>query len=474
MTTPDIKINEELEIRRRGAAWWIQIIGDPPPVIRQQIDDDMDRYFVSQGCYDLLYPGSHFLSVEPHRTLATLSPEERERFPTDFKTRARFTFLAQRNLAPSLLQEPDELVTSMDNAARQYISEKYAFTATIPQHRLWSLLFTDLPEQAMPALFETIDIETKPPQKNFPLGAVLGETSVNGLKARLDPIEATRILFGGLIGRKRISLEAAQKVFDEKKLARARQWIKASDIRPERLFRTVNTFLNTGNLQDAMSALNHLRGMPNEDVADLVAGVTGLFEKKEQFSSLVIKMQDGVFEDFFDNTRFMSCTFLPRGMYWGAAFRYFHDPDIGLLHIVPQDTNTSLPPIGVGILVNAHDAHGHKWLIVDSIEGGLDLQRVRDSLWIPPVYEGILSVARTVNAESILFNYRVYNGGRARRFLEYVEKRLPRQELYLRKTGLRDFSHPGIPEGHIEEALETWRGGQTEGKTSGYIAAVAS
>jgi len=164
----------------------------------------------------------------------------------------------------------------------------------------------------------------------------------------------------------------------------------------------------------------------------------------------------------------MSCTFLPNGKYREATIAYHNDPDVGLLHIRPRDIDRTLDPIGVSILLNATDENGKKWLVVDSVESGRDLERVREKLWMPAVYNGIVGVAKDVGASNVLFNGEVYNG-RPKHFADFVAKRHSHTTVNLKKSGVRDYSYLGISSSASREAFETWGEGGREGAATGYV-----
>lgn len=418
---------------------------------------ETDLALAKEGHFHLIPQGSAVFMLNPYSEIFSQQIKGQGLF-RDPHMILRYVFLFEKGVAPSLQLPPEELLESMDNAARTHLASCGIHTS-LSSDTMWGILRSHLEDQALSYIFTASEAETEPKiPKNFPLGEVFGEITVSGLGKRMDPIQATKALIGGLIGKRKESLLAAEQVFDKDKLAQARHWIANSDLAPEKLFREIRPHLERGDVDGARQILEYFAQIPNHAVNDLVSGVLGLFNGEETFSRLEFRMQDGTFADMFDNTRLMSCTFLPSGMYAGASFRYQFDPDIGLLHIVPTSVDKKLNPIGVAILVNAVDQSGNKWLVVDSVEGGLDLERVRDSLWIQTVYQAILSVARAIGARYVLFNNKVYNGGRPKRFLEYVAKRHPSGEPILEKMGLQNFSYPGVPPEHINEALETWGG----------------
>jgi len=77
------------------------------------------------------------------------------------------------------------------------------------------------------------------------------------------------------------------------------------------------------------------------------------------------------------------------------------------LHFVPYTGETELEPIGVAIAAFVKDIHGKRYLLVDSIEGGEALQRIRDSVWKTLAYKSITSFAESVDGlePEILVNY---------------------------------------------------------------------
>jgi len=276
----------------------------------------------------------------------------------------------------------------------------------------------------------------------------------------------------GLIGTKKKKVSDAYNVFDKHKLDAARADLRSSHLTPGKIFGLIAddlVLVSRGDVSAAENILSYfLNEFPSEEVSDLVQGVKGLFEESEVFSHLEVKMQDGVYRDLFDNARVMACSFLPSGMYKETTIAYHADPDVGLLHAVPQLFDTSQEPIGVSILLNAYDDNGRKWLVVDSVEGGRDLERVRSGIWMPAVYRSILGVARDVDAYNVFVNGRVHNG-RPKSFVKYVQGLAEPATVKLKKAGISDYTSLGIPSSAHREAFESWGENGREGEAKGFV-----
>src|SRR3989344_1329946 len=322
-----------------------------------------------------------------------------------------------------------EFSAMMEYVARDYIARTYGDTR-VPLEVLWGIVQLNLGDVTK----YVVQAAEHPATKHFPLGKVYAQEPVTGLRERLDPLLATQLLAYGLIGKKEENVEAAYQAFDAKKLEIARNQLKHSHLSRGKIFSQIAPYLGQlaqGDAEAAGYILNYFREhVPIEEVSDLVAGVEGLFHDSQPFSHLTAKMQDGTYADMFDNSRLRACTFLPSGIHKTASIVYYHDPDIGLMHLVPEIIGNKVDPVGVAILTHAVDDQGNKWILVDSVEGGADIDRIRDGLWMPAAYEGILGVAADVGAQSVMFNGSVHNG-RCKRVIEYVGKRHPQSTVYL-------------------------------------------
>ena len=87
---------------------------------------------------------------------------------------------------------------------------------------------------------------------------------------------------------------------------------------------------------------------------------------------------------------------------------------------------------------------------------------------MPAVYNGIVGVARDVDASNVLFNSRVHNG-RPRAFVSRTFKDLPSTTVRLKKSGTTDYSSLGINSDGSKEAFETWGENGREGEATGYV-----
>lgn len=380
-----------------------------------------------------------------------------------------FLFLRGRGIKIEFPESMNGQFSSMIDAfARRYVEQQYGVSTQLPLDRLLDVTKLELNGCLTGRVIQIA--EGQEIQKNFPLGRIYETFLISGLRKRVSPLEATALLVYGLIGKKNVNV--AYQAFEKGKLESARKDLQSSHLSREKIFREMAPYLAQLSQGDIIAAEQILRyfveSIQTEQVSDLVEGVRGLFRKDEGFSHLDIKMQDGVYKDLFDNSRLMSCTFLPRGSYKEAVMAYHTDPDVGLLHTSPRSIDKRLDPIGVSILLNATDENGRKWLIVDSVEGGRDLDRIKDKLWIPAVYNGIVGVAKDIDAFNVLFSSRVYNG-RPKHFINYISKRHLCIAVNLKKSGMSDYSYLGISSSASKEAFETWGEGRREGEAKGYV-----
>ncbi len=358
-------------------------------------------------------------------------------------------------------------ISAVGTKLEEYLAQTYSNTQ-LPLEVIFDL------EDAFDAqgiIRQIMQTSAKPAGKNFPLGKTYITIPVTGLMESLDPVMATKLLVYGLIGKNKKNLESAYRAFDREKLVAGREQIKNSHLSSEKIFNEIKQHLAKLDQHDVEAATNILfflrESIRTEEISDLVAGVEYLLNGEEQFSHLRIKMQDGTLDDLYDNRSLMCCSFLPNGLYRQVSAIYHSDPDIGLLHLVPEFADKKMTPIGVSILANACDGYGNKWLVVDSSERGEGLLKVRENLWIPELYDSILSVGKDVSAKYVIFNSTVFNGG-ANHFNSYAAKKSELSAVHLVKNGIRDFSHLGISENVIKEALESWKDG-FEGEVNGYV-----
>ena len=382
-----------------------------------------------------------------------------------------FVFLRERGESLVFPESMDgQFSAAVDKTAREYVQRQYQVSTQLPLDRLLDVTNLSLSDESTGRVIriaDGVDI-----QKNFPLGKVYGSLPISGLRERVNPLEATALLVYGLIGKKRENVQAAFQAFEKGKLEVARRAFQSSHLSAGKAFTHIAPYLAQLQQGDSAAAEQILgyfqQSVKTEEISDLVEGVRGLFNVNRGFSHVDVKMQDGVYEDLFDNTRLMSCTFLPGGAFKDASIGYHGDPDVGLLHISPRDIEKRLSPIGVSILLNAGDANGNKWLIVDSVEGGRDLERIRESLWMPAVYDGIVGVARDVGSSRVLFNSKLFNA-RPRQFVNFVSKKHPSAKVILKKTGLTDYSHLGVSSFGSREAFETWGESGRKGEVNGCV-----
>jgi len=269
--------------------------------------------------------------------------------------------------------------------------------------------------------------------KVFPVGREYTREAVHGMKERRSPAEMTELLVYGLISRDRDRVMLAGEKFDLELLKRARFFVRHATTYNE--IKEDLERAQRGDEDSAKRILHYLRKEYGnvESVTDLVDGVDGLFGSEETFDYLSCRMQPGTIFDMLGSDRLMCCTFMPSGR---ASLFYFLDPHVGLLHLTPLVENAYIDPIGAGILAECRDDHGRKILLTDSFEGGMQIDRLRESSWKGMAYEGIMGVKEDIGAEAVAFNLKV-SGVKPMKFINYVRQVTGAEPttIYLEKVG---------------------------------------
>jgi len=273
-------------------------------------------------------------------------------------------------------------------------------------------------------------------KKSFPLGKEYLRIGVSGIKERMNPVEMTELLVYGLISREKDRIVEAGEKFDHELLAKARRCIKKAET-----FRAIKDDLERvirGGRESAQIILKYLseRFGNAEPVADLVQGVKGLFLEQETFDYIATRMQPGNIFDLFDDRRIYCCTFMPGGKTRQASLFYLVEPELGLVHLVPVVNDSYLDPFGVAIVLNCYNREKGKVLLVDSVEGGTEVDRLKESVWKGIMYKTIMQLKEDVEAESVAFNLRV-EGVKPKKFNNYLKSqtRAKPQRIYLEKIG---------------------------------------
>ncbi|MBI3900968.1 MAG: hypothetical protein HY324_02315 [Chlamydiia bacterium] len=239
------------------------------------------------------------------------------------------------------------------------------------------------------------------PIKPFPLGAVYAEASITGLKERADPFEVAQSIVDVLISGDAEKVARAAEMFDAGKIAEVQRFVGHHHVSRKKAFRMVQNDFGGIRNRNQEAALNVLRTLKetyrHNAVSELISGVESLFTGDVSFDKLVVRAQTGTLSDLYDNHRFMACPFFPAGEYKTASLSYLISPDVALLHFVPISRGKALDPVGVAILAFVEDVRGKRYVLVDSVEGGETLQRIRESVWKNLAYQAINSFAASID-----------------------------------------------------------------------------
>jgi len=275
----------------------------------------------------------------------------------------------------------------------------------------------------------------------FQPGKVHGRKKVGGLRQKVDPVIATKLLIQGLISRKEINVAQAKKLFDNQTLDSARKYIATSHCSPKDFFHLIkdNLKIINGNFdtslqhkvsQELISTLRQIY-FSNENynegkfqLLNLVRSVEAISVNTELFDEIVSQMQNYTLMDMFDGSRLMCCAFFSedREKKEAEAVLYQADPFIGLEQIIPyQNGLPAGDAIGVSILVNCLTENDTSVLLVDSAEGGNILQNIPERTYLPLFMEGIIGSAYDSESELIFVPKKAVNGT-AKKFRDYFAK----------------------------------------------------
>jgi len=263
----------------------------------------------------------------------------------------------------------------------------------------------------------------KPIAKSFELGKVYGVALVSGVSSKGDPVQLTEQLVYGLISRDPEKRRGAEAYFEPEKLEEARQFISQKHL--FNLIKKDLSHLKAGSAEAAKNVLEVLTEAyaKKEVISDMVVSIESLFDGDIRFDSLEMRIQEGTFSDLFDNRRTLCCAFFPTGVKKGSSINYLLDENIGLLHIVPKIGQYSYEPIGVAILVNAYSPEtGEKYLMVDSMEAGIQIDRIRDSIWIPLTHSSIMGVGEDNGCDKVMYNISANMNAKPRKVISYLKR----------------------------------------------------
>jgi len=272
-------------------------------------------------------------------------------------------------------------------------------------------------------------IANKTFSKIFKLGKTYGQASVSGLCKLDDPLTLTENLVYGLISRDDEKRKGAEQYFEPNKLESAREFIN-----PRELFKLIKNDLpklQEGSRTSAENILNTIysKYKNKECVSDMVVKVQSLFAEDERIDGLEIKMQEGTYKDLFDNRETLCCSFYPTGENAHASFNYLLDDNIGLLHILPRNGEKTSNPIGVAILVNTYNPETkEKYLLIDSVEAGAKIDKIRKSIWMPLLKDSIYKLAKDMNYDKIIYNSEVGNS-KSESFINYLVNNTEKENI---------------------------------------------
>jgi hypothetical protein len=262
-------------------------------------------------------------------------------------------------------------------------------------------------------------------KKNYPLGKAYGSINIEGLEGEEDPIMLTEQLVYALISRNKNKRENAEKHFDRTKLQEAR-----NSIRNVGLFELIKDDLKELKKGSGTAAQNVLSTIYNqygevEAISDMIIELQSMFgDEYENFNSLTAKVQTGIVQDLFDNTRTMCCAFFPSGINRNKSFDYLLDENVGLIHLVPEHKGIYLEPISVAITIRTISPEtGERYLLIDSVEGGKEIDRISDCVWMAYMHSSIMSLAKDIEADGVIYNSGKSMNSKPRNFVRFLESK---------------------------------------------------
>jgi len=270
--------------------------------------------------------------------------------------------------------------------------------------------------------------------KHFPLGKTYGSLIVGGLKSKQDPVHLTEQLVYGLISRDPAKKKAAEEFFEPEKLEQARKLIQ----KPTTVFSSIRQdfeMVKQGSREAAKKVLDYFsQAYPKQEaISDMVVGIKSIFDEDIRFDRLELAVQKSVFADLFDNRRTWCCAFFPTGAQKKASINYLLNPNIGLLHLVPKIREEHGEPVGVITCARTYNPdNNEKYLVIDSVEAGSQIDRIKDNAWILMVHEGMISLAKDLGFDKIIYNVYASNA-KPQSVISYLKKNYsPKQEeVYL-------------------------------------------
>jgi hypothetical protein len=287
-------------------------------------------------------------------------------------------------------------------------------------------------------------------QKNFTFNPPYPSAVVGGLKEMQDPVELTKQFVYGIISRDPNKRSQAERYFEREKLEDIRSFIE-----PEVVFRMIKgylPFLESGSAGAAREILQIFKEKyrNKESVSDIITSIEGVISGEERIDGLVVKFQKGTYEDLFDNGRILCCAFYPNGVESYDSINYLAEKNLGLLPLVPIAASRELDPIGMAISINTADKSGVRHLLVDGVEGGALVDRIRDSIWMPLYHNSILKLGKESGNKVVAYNTRTGNA-KPRKFIDYVSRLGgERKTIELTKLGgpesLLDIYHKDVEE----------------------------
>jgi hypothetical protein len=259
--------------------------------------------------------------------------------------------------------------------------------------------------------------------KSYPKDTVYASVIVDGLTDRLEPVAMTEQLVYALISRDPEKQAAAAEHFDPQKIADARGHINARKLHTKIAEHIPSLILGSRTAAEAVLEVISASYGSKEAIGDLVDGVRGLLLEDYRFDSLEVRSMKGVVSDLFDSRRTMCCAFLPRSVREGHAFNYVLDEDFVLLHLIPRIGRDVGEPIGVVVGYLAQElSSGERYFMVDGVEAGAGVDRLKGSVWMPLVYEGIMNFSADAGVENVLFNVEDLYNTKPQQFVNFVRR----------------------------------------------------
>lgn len=325
--------------------------------------------------------------------------------------------------------------------------------------------------QRIADVFEHQERYTAQKAEHFELGKEYGAINVSGLKMRQDPADATEALVYGLLsssvreiknpesGRKTVRFQTAPlrkalAQFERDKLKNAR--IALQGFAPRKIYARLKNEIETlkdrgRSLKERGDAAKTIRAYLKEEIcprmgdrkreslSDLVDSIESI-GKEGAFDGVRLRTQRGEPGDLLDNRSTMCCAFYPDGANKNAAIGYFRDPYVVTLQAKSftrsvEGSVERAAPIGVAICLLCKDTKGETTLLVDSVEGGTDLQRVPERQWMPAYFDALKSLARGAGVKRLVFTVRASNST-PQKFISFLKsKGFPEEEVALEKLG---------------------------------------